>query len=134
MFDFLKDAFSVGADAEKELVSPEDIPEKRRKELIEKLAQGIVGRGLTAPAIFFLESVKPLNFLGSQAMIFFEPIVRSIFPFQAYTEFAVLLEDRETLESLICEMERLEEERKTQTKEMRTGGWWRRRGSGHPGK
>ncbi len=117
LFDFLKEAFSTGPD--KDVVSPEDIPEERRKELVEKLAKGIVSRGLTAPAIFFLESVKPLNFLGSQAMIFFEPIVRSIFPFQAYTEFAVLLEDRKTLERLICEIERLEEERKAESREKK---------------
>lgn len=117
MSDFLKNAFSAGP--EKEIVSPDDIPEERRKELLEKLAKGIVDRGLTAPAIFFLESVKPLNFLGSQAMIFFEPIVRSIFPFQAYSEFAVLLEDRNTLEHLISEIERLEEERRVERREKR---------------
>jgi len=129
LFDFLRNAFSTGE--EKEIVSPEDIPEQRRKELILRLADGIVKRGLTAPAIFFLESVKPLNFLGSQAMIFFEPIVKTIFPFQAYTEFAVLLEDRQTLEHLICEIERLEGDTRRERKEQRKRWlFWVRRNRG----
>jgi len=108
MLDFLRNAFGS---SEGEIVSPEEISPERRKALLETLARVIVDRRLTAPAIFFLESVKPLNFLGGQAMIFFEPIVRSVFPFQAYTEFAILLQDRGTVEALIQEVERLENEK-----------------------
>ena len=108
MFDFLKNAFG---NPDQEIVSPDEIPPERKKVLFETLAREIVERRLTAPAIFFLESVKPLNFLGSQAMIFFEPIIHSIFYFQAYSEFAILLQDRETVEKLIQEIERLEDEK-----------------------
>ena len=108
MFDFLKNAFGS---SEGERVSPDEIPPERKKALLETLAKGIVDRRLTAPAIFFLESVKPLNFLGSQTMIFFEPIIQSIFPFQSYSEFAILLQDRGTVEELIREVERLDGEK-----------------------
>lgn len=44
------------------------------RELLDELATGIVRRRLAAPALFFLESSKPLGFLASQAMIFFAPL------------------------------------------------------------
>jgi hypothetical protein len=113
MFDFLKNAFGS---PEHDVVSPDEIPLERKKILLEGLAKGIVERRLTAPAIFFLESVKPLNFIGSQAMIFFEPIIRSVFPFKTYSEFAILLQDRETLELLIQEVERLDSEKSSSKK------------------
>ena len=119
MFDFFKNAFGS---LDEEIVSPDEIPPERRKALLEGLAKGIVERRLTAPAIFFLESVKPLNFLGSQAMIFFEPIIRSVFPFQAYSEFAILLQDRDTVEELIQEVERLDEENSKSKNQSAKGG------------
>ena len=38
---------------------------------LDELADGIASRRLTPAALFFLESVKPLGFVGSQAMVFF---------------------------------------------------------------
>ena len=66
-----------------------DIPDPDRKILpeeqeavLEKLAKQVVKRGMTVPAIIFLESVRPLNFIASQAMVFFEPIVQTLFNFK----------------------------------------------------
>jgi len=36
--------------------------------LLEKVAAGIVQRGMADPAVLFLESLGPLNFLGSQVL------------------------------------------------------------------
>ena len=60
------------------------LSDERRDELIDKIARGTVERNLTAPAIFLLESVKPLTFIGSQVMVFFDPVVRAIFTFKEY--------------------------------------------------
>jgi hypothetical protein len=117
MWDFMKTVFS-GPETD-ELAGTQEISEERKEELLTNLAKGIVDRGLTAPAIFFLESVKPLNFIGSQAMIFFEPIVRTIFPWHQYSEFAVILEERSTLERLLLAIEDAEEERQRREREMR---------------
>lgn len=105
MFDFLRNAFAVGP--EKDILSAQQISREKREEFIRGLAEAIAERGLSAPVILFLESVKPMNFLGSQVMVFLEPLVKSVFPFQSYSEFAALLENRDCIEQLILELERL---------------------------
>jgi hypothetical protein len=60
---------------------------------------------MTVPAIFFLESMKPLSFIGSQAMHFFEPMVRALFTVPEYDRFALLMERRENLEALLVKIE-----------------------------
>lgn len=61
---------------------------------------------MTVPAILFLESVKPLSFVGSQAMYFFEPMVRALFAVPEYERFAALMERRESVEALLVAIER----------------------------
>lgn len=120
---WLKSVFGIGE--EFQYVSPEEVPEERRQEIIRVLAKAIVERRLTAPAVFFLESMKPLSFVGSQAMIFLQPVIQAIFPFRSYNEFSVMMEDRKNVEELICEMERLEaedrEKRRRQKRAKRRG-------------
>jgi hypothetical protein len=65
---------------------------------------------MTTPAIFLLESSKPLSFLGSQALHFLEPFVRSLFDTVTYTRVAKALEDRENVERLLVRIEALDEE------------------------
>ncbi len=89
-----------------------DISPERRLEIINKIAQKTVDLRLTPMAIVLLESTKPLSFVGSQLMVFFQPIITAIFPFHQYEEIAALLEDRNNIELLIQTIEKLEEERK----------------------
>lgn len=98
-------------------VSPEEISEERKDEIINKLADGIVKRRLSAPIIMFLESVKPMNYLGSQLMIFFEPIVLAIFNVTQYREIAVILEERGSIERILIAIERIDDEDKTKRNE-----------------
>jgi len=86
-------------------VSPE-----RAKELLAKIAHQIVKRKLSVPAIMFLESVKPLSFIGSQALIFLQPMVQAFLNRKEYDEFAVMMEDRENVELLLQEIEKQENE------------------------
>ncbi len=86
------------------------------RELIEKVAAAIVARGMTTPAIFLLESSKPLSFLGSQALHFLEPFVRSLLDAPSYTRFAKALEDRENVERLLVRIEALDEEARRGTR------------------
>jgi len=87
-----------------------DIPVQRRDEILTRIARKVVDLKLTPVAIVILESGKPLSFVGSQLMVFFQPIVTSLFPFRQYDEVAALLEERSNVESLIQLIERLEDE------------------------
>ncbi len=82
-----------------------ELSPERRDELIEKIARAVVERNLTAPAIFFLESTKPLSFIGSQVMVFFDPLVRSIFNVRGYDDVRLALEDRENVNRLLAAIE-----------------------------
>ncbi len=88
------------------ITAPDDIPEERRDEIFGKLAQEVVDRGLVVPAIMFLETMKPLSFLGSQLMVMANPFVQALFGSKEYWEVTVLLENRENVEYLIQELER----------------------------
>jgi hypothetical protein len=78
--------------------------------LVNKVAERIVRMRMTVPAIFFLESSKPLAFLGGQLLIFLEPFVQTLFNFRQYQRFAFLMEDRDNWERLIKRVEDLEAE------------------------
>ena len=45
------------------------------RQLISKLAHKIVRHGMAMPAIFFLEMVKYMSFIGSQLMVFLGPVI-----------------------------------------------------------
>ena len=73
--------------------------------LIRKLADHVVKRNMSMPAVMFLESVRPLNFVGSQAMVFFKPILSRFFTREEYDKLATVLENREVIDLLIKEIE-----------------------------
>ena len=74
-------------------------------DLIRKLADYVVKRNMSVPAIMFLESARPLNFVGSQAMVFFKPVISRFFTSTEYDKLATILEKREVIELLIKEIE-----------------------------
>jgi hypothetical protein len=90
----------------------EDIPPEEQTALLTKVAQQIVKRRLTAPAILFLEICKPLNFLGSQMLVALNPFVQSIFNFADYQKFALIIEKDANVELLIRLIEEFSEEEK----------------------
>ncbi len=73
--------------------------------LLDRLAARVVDLHMEVPAVLTLESVRPLTFLASQAMVFFEPIARSLFRLPDYRRLATLVERRETLEKLAAKIE-----------------------------
>ncbi|MCK4385299.1 MAG: hypothetical protein KAW52_03460 [candidate division Zixibacteria bacterium] len=105
-----REMFSLGAkDKEKEELTP------RQEEILTKIAQKVVEWKMSVPAILFLESVKPLNYIGSQMMAFFEPFVQTVFSWKDYDEFRRMMEQRGTIEKLLQKIEQLDIE--TQAKE-----------------
>ncbi|MHC4268816.1 MAG: hypothetical protein ACYSWS_04875 [Planctomycetota bacterium] len=73
--------------------------------LIKKLADFVIRRNMSVPATMFLESVRPLNFVGSQAMVFFKPIISRFFTSAEYDKLTTILEKREVIDLLIKEIE-----------------------------
>ena len=80
--------------------------------LLERAADVIVQRGMATPAVLFLESVGPMNFLGSQALHFLMPILHVVFPQRDVERVAVLLERRDTLSTLAHLIDTRERERR----------------------
>ena len=74
---------------------------------------------MTVPAVFFLESVKPLSFVGSQALHFFEPMVRAFFSVQEYERFARMMERRDNFEALLRRIERRDDDERAKEQERR---------------
>ncbi len=74
---------------------------ERELAMLERVARTIVVRGMTVPALLFLEMGKPLNYIGSQTLAFFEPIVRSLFSTTEYAEMRRILERRHAIETLM---------------------------------
>src|SRR4026209_2321967 len=48
-------------------------------QFMERIADALVKRGMGAPAALFLESMGPMNFLGSQALHVVTPIIECAF-------------------------------------------------------
>jgi hypothetical protein len=95
--DILRHAFAVHP-AHQEWPPEDDL-------LLDRVAEVIVRRGMAAPATMFLESMGPMNFLGSQALQFFSPIIECAFPAKEITHIARLLERRDTLSRLVILIE-----------------------------
>ena len=105
-----------------------DKPELTDQEILDRLASWIVARRLTAPAILFLESHRPLSFVGSQAMIAASPIVHFFETFlqglagpgyehALYRRFAEMMESRDNLERFIIAIERRNQEQSARDRE-----------------
>ena len=82
------------------------------KQLISNLAEKIVNHGMAVPAILFLDMMKYLSFFGGQLMVFFGPIITAFVSSQSYYKFAELLEERQNVEFLMLEIERMESDNK----------------------
>lgn len=93
----LRHAFAV--QPENQPLAVEDI------QLLERIAGVIVNRRMAAPATMFLESMGPMNFLGSQALHFLTPILDCAFNTKEVEQVARLLERRDTVARLIAIIE-----------------------------
>ena len=89
-------------------------------EIMDAFAEFIVKRGMAIPSILFLESARPMNFIGASTMAFFEPVVRGIFPtWEGYTRFYKMMEHRGSVSALIHRIELMEQKRQETIKENR---------------
>jgi len=89
--------------------------------LLDRLAAWVSTRRLETPAVLFLESVRPMSFVGSQAMFFLEPFARAVFNASDYERLARLLERRSNLELLVRAIETAADKREDEARARRAG-------------
>jgi hypothetical protein len=90
-----------------------------QEKLLRKIAYEIAVRGMTAPTIFFLESVQPLNYIASQFMAYVEPFLTFIIPRTAYNDIQQVLEQRKGIEYFLTIMEDEEFKKQEHDKQVR---------------
>jgi len=87
-----------------------EISKERALELIDKVAVFIASRRMGAPALLFLESLRPLHFIGSQIMYFLSPFASVVLKGDEFEEFAALISDHENIHLLIKRIDELDEQ------------------------
>ena len=87
-----------------------DDESRRQRRVLERLAQEITRRGMTAPAIFVFESVQPLSLVAGQALAFIEPLVSVMLTVPDYEVFREAIEDRGNLRWLVDRLEELSDD------------------------
>jgi hypothetical protein len=96
--DEFRKAFAVDPPGEAE-------PTEALAEIVDTAAKAVVRRNMTTPALMALEMGRPLNFVASQAIHFFRPIISVVLDTQAINEFATFLERRGSVEYLCRRLE-----------------------------
>ena len=89
--------------------SPFGPNEEQRDELVEQVAREIQLRGLTGPAVHFLQASRPYRPLGANAMLFFDPVLNGLFGGD-YASATEILADDAGIEQLIARLEEIDEE------------------------
>jgi len=98
-----------------------ELAPERAEYLVDRLAQWVVNHRLETPAILFLETMKPLSFIGSQMWLMYGvPMLGIVADEYQTSEFGLLFENRENVEALIKRIETLareaDEKRKNEEK------------------
>jgi hypothetical protein len=83
--------------------------EEVQDELVESIAREVQLRGVTTSMVLFLEASRPYRTLGSPAMLFFDPVLRSILTGEV-AGLDRLLANESGIERLIERLEELDEE------------------------
>jgi len=88
-------------------------------EALDKIAQAIADRQMATPVMMFLETVRPLNWVTSQLMLFLEPFTAWIFGFKQIIDLRRALEKRESISVLIDKIDEYEQLRQKKLREYR---------------
>ncbi len=77
------------------------------KNILRQYANEVSKRGLSVPAVFFLEMFKYLSFMFSQSMIVFGPILTIFINEDKYYKISDILSNRSNMDFFICEIEKI---------------------------
>ncbi len=86
------------------------ISETEATDMIERIAHFIAERHMGSAGILFLESLRPLHGIGSQAMYFLLPFAQVFFDSEKYQHFALMIQEEKYLKRLIERIDELDEE------------------------
>jgi len=87
-------------------VTDQEIEAAKQLAMLDELADAIVRRHMATPALFFLESMRPLGFVASQMMVFLRPLVAIAWPApQRWDQVQRVLEERGSIELLAQRLE-----------------------------
>jgi hypothetical protein len=100
-FDWWKHAFAIEPDGPIE-------PTEAQRAILERLCRLVVARGMATPALVFLETVRPLNYVSSQVLQFFNPVLTLVADPAACRDLAEFLEHRGSVDYLCRRIEELE--------------------------
>ena len=98
--EWLKHAFAIEPEGAVE-------PTEAQRAVAERLCRQVVARGLTTPALVFLESVRPLNYVTSQTLQFFAPILSTVTSAKDCQDLADFLEHRGSVDYLCRRIEEI---------------------------
>ena len=73
----------------------------QERELVERLARFVVRRRMTTPALMVLETGRPLNFIGSQFLVFLSPFLKFVFNPAECDRFTEILQKRHSINFII---------------------------------
>lgn len=110
------------------LILDETIDPLEAQEIFDKMAEKIVDLHLTTPAILFLDSMSPLNFIGAHALLFFQPLLGVFFDFSRGEMVAKLFMERENLDRFITTIEEKDLEKKEEEREKKRDGGEEKKG------
>lgn len=100
VLQFLRHAFAVHDGEAK--------PGEAELAAAEQVCKAIWRRRMTVPALVFLESVRPLNYVSAQMMHFFAPFATAAMDASSYEAFARFLERRQSIDWMCRRLEELE--------------------------
>lgn len=84
----------------------EGLTEEEKKRVIDQIAENVINKGLTAPAIMFLESIKPFAKVGSYTFLLFLSPIMGFAGINGYL-YTGFFKDRENIERLIKRIEEM---------------------------
>jgi hypothetical protein len=83
-------------------------PTETQRMLVDKLCAEVVRRRLTTSALLMLEMTRPLNYVSSQLLHFFQPMVAIITDTAGYEEITRFLEQRGSIDFVCHRLEAIE--------------------------
>lgn len=83
----------------------EELTPEEEDSLITKVTEQITKRGLTTPAVFLLESHKPIGRLAGQSMIALSPFLAPFIGMSNVHDYSRLMQSPSSLEKLIVRLE-----------------------------
>lgn len=83
--------------------TPADVLTPEEDALLGRVAEGIVRRGMSLPALMTLEAMAPLQFIGSQALVALRPLIEVAVP-AADLEMVMRLCEKRGAVARLCEL------------------------------